>query len=137
MLLAKFAKRSNGMALAKFVKEELCESQVSMKEVFIIRAIEVKMHNFRSIQDGSFELSPYSLLIGPNNAGKSNVIAAIRIFYEKGLKFDELRDFPKFETEDNETWVEIQFKPSVEEFAQLKEEYRLPDGTFRIRCLSR
>lgn len=37
----------------------------------------VEIHNFRSIVNGEFTLGDYSLLIGPNNAGKTNIIDAL------------------------------------------------------------
>ena len=67
-----------------------------------MKAIALKLHNYKSIEDADLEINPYSLLVGANNAGKSNLIAAIRTFYEKGLKYDDSRDFPKFKTQDNE-----------------------------------
>jgi hypothetical protein len=97
-----------------------------------MRAIEIRIHNFRSIKDAEIELAPYSLIIGPNNAGKSNIVDALRVFYEN-LKYDDARDFPMYSTEDKEAWIEIQYKPTEEELSQLKDEYRFPDGTFRIR----
>ncbi len=97
-----------------------------------MRAVEIRIHNFRSIKDAEIELAPYSLLIGPNNAGKSNLVDALRVFYEN-LKYDESRDFPKYPAEDQDVWIEIQYGPTEEELKQLKDEYRLPDGTFRIR----
>ena len=55
----------------------------------------VTIHNFRSIVDGRFSLNDYSLLIGANNSGKSNIIDALRVFYEKdGYKYDPKRDRP-------------------------------------------
>jgi predicted ATP-dependent endonuclease of OLD family len=45
----------------------------------------VTIHNFRSIADCPFRLDDYSLMIGANNAGKTNVMDALRIFYEKRL----------------------------------------------------
>jgi predicted ATP-dependent endonuclease of OLD family len=54
-------------------------------------------------------LEDYSLLIGENNAGKSNVIRALRIFYEND-NFNEDVDFPKFSTDDKESWIEIEYK---------------------------
>ena len=53
--------------------------------------------------------------------------------YEKDIEYRESRDFPKFPTVDKESWIEIQFQPTPAEFALLKEEYRLPDGTFQVR----
>lgn len=98
-----------------------------------MRAVGVTIHNFRSILDATIALPPYGLLVGENNAGKSNVVDAIRAFYEKGLKYDEERDRPKVQTDDAESWIEIQFKPTQDEFELLKDEYRLPDDTFRVR----
>ena len=98
-----------------------------------MRAIAITIHNFRTFAHAELRLSPYSLLVGANNTGKSNLIEAIRVFYEKDIKYEEGRDFPKFPTVDKESWIEIQFEPSPAEFALLKDEYRLPDGTFRVR----
>ena len=44
---------------------------------------EITIHNFRSIPDATIRVGDYGLLIGPNNAGKSNVVDGLRIFYEK------------------------------------------------------
>jgi putative ATP-dependent endonuclease of OLD family len=96
-------------------------------------AVSIKIHNFRTFADIELQLTPYSLLLGTNNAGKSNLIDAIRIFYEKDISYDENRDFPKFTTVDKESWIEIQYKPSSTEFSLLKNEYKLSDDTFRVR----
>ena len=97
-----------------------------------MKAVSIKTHNFRTIADAEILLSSYSLLVGANNSGKSNLIDSIRVFYEK-ISFDKDSDFPKFPTQDDEAWIEIQFKPTAEEFALLKAEYQLPDGSFRVR----
>lgn len=97
-----------------------------------MKAISIKIHNFRTILDAEVFLTSYSLLVGTNNSGKSNFVDAIRVFYEK-ISFDKDSDFPKFITQDNETWIEIHYKPTPEEFALLKTDYQLPDGTFRVR----
>ncbi|QOD09944.1 ATP-dependent nuclease [Rathayibacter toxicus] len=97
-----------------------------------MRAIEVKIHNFRSIHDATIRLGPLSLIAGANNAGKSNVIDAIRLFYGD-LKWDDDRDLPKVVSGDTEAWVEVEFQPTEDELAQLKDDYRSVDGTFRVR----
>jgi len=56
---------------------------------------EIEVKNFRSIEHQSFVLDDYSLLIGPNNSGKSNVIDSILAFYEE-YSFKESSDHPKF-----------------------------------------
>jgi len=38
----------------------------------------ITVHNFRGVLDAKIALHDYSLLVGPNNAGKSTVIDAIR-----------------------------------------------------------
>lgn len=98
-----------------------------------MRAVAIKIHNFRTFADAELILSPYSLLVGANNTGKSNFIDAIRVFYEKGITYEEERDFPKFSVADKESWIEIEFELSSTEFDLLKEEYRLPNRTFRVR----
>lgn len=98
-----------------------------------MRAISIHIHNFRTFDDADISLLPYSLLLGVNNCGKSNLIDAIRVFYEKEIKYDELRDFPKYQTKDNESWIEIEFQPTSNELATLKEEYKTNNGTFRVR----
>lgn len=98
-----------------------------------MRAIRIKIHNFRSFAEAEILLNPYTLLTGANNSGKSNLIDAIRVFYEKDIKYEEGRDFPKFLTSDKEVWIEVEFKPSTQEFDSLKSEYQLPSGTFKVR----
>lgn len=98
-----------------------------------MKAIKINVHNFRTFQDGEISLLPYSLLLGINNCGKSNLIDAIRVFYEKDLKYDESRDFPKYQTDDKEVWIEIEYQPTQEEITTLKTEYKTPEGTFRVR----
>ena len=98
-----------------------------------MKVVEVKIHNFRSVCDATILVADCGILVGVNNAGKTSVIDAIRCFYGKGVKFDKNRDFPKKGATDNESWVEIEFKPSPEEFDNLKDEYKSPNQTFRVR----
>jgi hypothetical protein len=71
-------------------------------------------------------------MAGANNSGKSNVIDAIRLFYGE-LKWDNDRDAPKVAGQDSDAWVEIEFQPTEEELAQLKDDYKSTNGTFRVR----
>ena len=66
----------------------------------------MQVHNIRSILDCTINMADYSVLIGQNNVGKSNILAALRLFYDK-IKFNDAEDFPKIQTTDNESWVEI------------------------------
>lgn len=93
----------------------------------------ITIHNFRSVREQTLYLKSYFLLIGANNSGKTNIIDAIRIFYEKDLKFSADRDFPKFTTNDQESWIEIEFRLLDEEFRDLRDEYKAPNNTLRVR----
>lgn len=94
----------------------------------------INIHNFRSIKDTIFHLDDYSVLIGANNQGKSNIIRALRVFYEYDkLKYSKIDDFPKFETDDRESWIEIEYCLTDDEYETLKEEYRLPENTLKVR----
>lgn len=94
----------------------------------------ITIHNFRGILDASITLHDYSLLVGPNNAGKSAVIDAIRAFYEKDkFAFKKERDLPFAGAEDAESWIELEFGLSDDEYASLADEYKLADNTLRVR----
>ena len=94
----------------------------------------VVIHNIRSIKDASFEVSDYSMLVGENNAGKTNVLTALRLFYEdSALKFKKDTDFPKFDLEDSESWIELSFLTTDDEHESLKDEYKSHDNHLCLR----
>ena len=96
----------------------------------------VTIHNFRGIHDASLNLFDYNLLVGPNNAGKSTVIDAIRVFYEKdGFKYKSDRDFPFITGGDQESWVELFFSLTDAENSSLADDYQQQDKTLRVRKL--
>lgn len=78
-------------------------------------------------------LNDYNVLVGANNSGKTNILTALRIFYEDGIKFNEKRDFPKFHTDDMESWIEIEYLLTDEEFKNLKEDYKNPGNILKVR----
>lgn len=87
-----------------------------------MRIVLILIHNFRSIIDASIEAQGYLMLVGANNSGKSNVINAVRAFYDD-LKWSN-DDFPKVGTKDNESWVELKFELSDEEWTGLADKYK-------------
>ena len=94
----------------------------------------LKIHNYRGILDQEIELKKYSLLVGPNNAGKSSVIDAIRAFYEKdGFKFKRENDFPFIPPSDSESWIELTFSLTDTEYASLPDDYKAPQSQLRVR----
>ena len=100
----------------------------------ILRILHIKIHNFRGIIDEEFELQPYTLLIGSNNAGKSTVVDAIRSFYEKDkYTFQENSDFPQKGSLDNESWIEITFSLTDDEYKSLADTYKYETNKLKVR----
>ncbi len=93
----------------------------------------ITIYNFRSIKEAKFDPHDYTVLVGANNTGKSNVLTALRIFYEDEIKFNEKSDFPKFRREDNESWIEIEYLLTNDEFHNLKAEYQNPGNILKVR----
>ncbi len=91
-----------------------------------LRKIHIK--NFRSIHDVEIEVHNYTMLVGANNAGKSNIMAALRAFYENipWTKDDEPR-FQKVTSENEmeiESWVELTFELTDGEWNALADKYK-------------
>lgn len=93
----------------------------------------ITLHNFRCFEDATFHARDYALLVGANNAGKSNLIDALRIFYEKDLKFEDGRDFPRFPATDKDSWIDITYRLTSDEYDNLKTEYRQPGKQLKVR----
>lgn len=99
-----------------------------------MKLLSVSLHNFRGVIDQEVRFLPYSLLVGPNNAGKSTFIDGIRAFYEKdGYKFKPENDFPFIRTADEESWIELVFQLSDIEDDSLADTYRTPEKALRVR----
>jgi len=82
----------------------------------------IRIHNFRSIIDADIEAHDFLVLVGANNAGKSNIINALRCFYDD-LKFTE-DDFPKIGAEDQNSWIELSFNLPENEWENLDTKYK-------------
>lgn len=93
----------------------------------------IKIHNFRSIKDAKKDFYNYSILVGANNSGKTNFLTALRIFYEDNITFNDKIDFPKFETDDNESWIDVEYTLIDDEFKNLKKDYQNPNNILKVR----
>jgi len=62
------------------------------------------------------------MIVGANNAGKSNILGALRAFYED-IKWSS-EDFPKAGAADEEAWVELTFELDEQEWAGLADKYK-------------
>jgi hypothetical protein len=64
-------------------------------------------------------VQPFNALIGPNNAGKSTLLDAIRFFYDT-LRWDAERDRPWDCPPDEPSWVEVAYELTDEEIERLE-----------------
>jgi predicted ATP-dependent endonuclease of OLD family len=83
---------------------------------------QIKIHNYRSITNATIEAQGYLMLVGANNSGKSNVINALRAFYDE-LKWSN-DDFPKVGAKDEDSWIELIFELSDDEWTGLADKYK-------------
>ena len=98
-----------------------------------MQARRLTIHNFRSIADVDLRLDSFSVIVGYNNAGKSNLVDAIRVFYG-ALAWDEGRDLPKGDGPNTNTWIEIEFDLDGGEFEILAREHTwLSSSRFSVR----
>jgi len=93
----------------------------------------LRIHNFRSIINADIEVHDYTMIVGANNAGKSNVLAALRAFYED-VKWS-VEDAPKISSSSDESWVELAFVLTDAEWATLADKYKegVTDQTLTVR----
>jgi hypothetical protein len=93
----------------------------------------MQVHNLRSMKDAEFGLENYCVLVGCNNAGKTNLLDAIRLFYEEGIKYDESRDGPTSGCSDGDSWIEMTYELQPAEEQALPAKYHLPGSHLKIR----
>ncbi len=99
-----------------------------------MRLVKAKIHHFRGVIDQEVILRPYSLLVGPNNSGKSSIIDAIRAFYEKdGFRFKKETDLPFLGASDPESWIDLEFSLTDEEHDSLADDYKNRKKFLRVR----
>lgn len=96
----------------------------------------IEIHNFCSIHHGIVNLEDYNLLIGANNSGKSNTLNAIRAFFDE-LKYNHDMHKPLSGQSDDESWVEITFKLTEDEYNALDKAYQQPENTLKLRRILR
>jgi predicted ATP-dependent endonuclease of OLD family len=93
----------------------------------------VTIHNFRSIQHQTINLDEYTALIGPNNTGKSNIIAALLFFYDE-IRLTDTDFLYCPECKGEELYVEVEFAGLSEElYNSLPEQYKLPENRLKVR----
>lgn len=94
----------------------------------------ITIQKFRSIQHTALEPRDYTVLIGPNNHGKSNILRALLFFFDE-IKLTE-EDFLQEEhgIQESEMWVEVEYSNlSSGEAGDLPPEYLLDGKRLRVR----
>ncbi|WP_030166611.1 ATP-dependent nuclease [Spirillospora albida] len=81
-----------------------------------MRPLQVTVRNVRGARDVRLNLRPFSALVGPNNAGKTTLLDAVRLFYGS-LAWDPVRDRPWDVPADEPSWIEIVYEMSQDEAA--------------------
>lgn len=93
-----------------------------------MRIKHVSIKNFRSLVDVKFNCGPYSIIVGENNSGKSNIVAALNAFFDSRYRIKNGNDVPKIEHDNDNYEIEINFILQDEEKKLLPEYYQFDDN---------
>lgn len=74
-----------------------------------MRISRIHIQNFRSIQDAEFHPSAFTLLVGRNNHGKTNIFEAVSWFYSGKGELKDIRFVRSDGAEQSEVVVEVEF----------------------------
>ena len=92
----------------------------------------VTINNFRSIQHAKIDFHDYSIIVGENNVGKSNIIDAIRYFYGD-LELTMMDWCLINEREPFDVSVEVEYDISPQDYNNLPKEYRIHQDKLCVR----
>lgn len=98
-----------------------------------MRIKNVQIKNFRSIQYLNLDISDFTVLIGANNSGKSNILRALLFFFQGSEKIAQEDVFSFIEENETEVYVIITFEKLDEQEKTTFSKYLLNDGTVIIR----
>jgi len=90
----------------------------------------VRIQNFRSIRDESFDCRDLTVLVGPNGSGKSTVLGAIDLFYKDSMNVTEDDFFNR--NIDTDIIISITFRDLSDPAKNLFQKYLAPDDTLTI-----
>jgi putative ATP-dependent endonuclease of OLD family len=97
-----------------------------------MRISHLQISNYRSIRDLEIESGAATVLLGPNNHGKSNVLHAVEFLLSSSSK-PQLRDFCSHRGLNEPMWVEAIFEDLSEQEKKTFEKYVDAAGRLRIR----
>lgn len=98
-----------------------------------MRIAHVKIHNFRSVKDVEFNCFDTVILLGENNAGKSNILSAIEFALTSSAKPEPEDLFAFRDEEDDQLWVELTFSDLTPQEQRTFQKYFRSDKTVCIR----
>lgn len=98
-----------------------------------MRLTRLTIANYRSIKSLSLECGELVCLLGPNNHGKSNVLAALEFGLSTSAKVIEADLFAHREPGCNEIWVEMTFSDLTEQEKTTFNRYLLTGDTICVR----
>jgi putative ATP-dependent endonuclease of the OLD family len=97
----------------------------------------LKIHNYRSIKDLELDVPDMLVFLGPNNHGKSNIVAALEFGLSPSAK-PTRDDFFAFRPEDDATlWVEMTFGDLTQQEQTTFQKYVRSDRTVRFRKIAK
>jgi putative ATP-dependent endonuclease of the OLD family len=80
----------------------------------------IKIDNFRSIQQTEFTTSDFNIFVGQNNCGKTNFFEAVEFFFNGIGKSSRIEDLKYKRETDREIVVEITFTGAIDGAAQMQ-----------------
>jgi len=103
-----------------------------------MRLRSVTIHNYRSIQHLELTCESMVVFLGPNNHGKTNILAALEFALTSGDKpktsdFFSMRD----QSSDADLWVDLTFDQLTAQENTTWKRYLLPDGLVKFRKAGR
>lgn len=91
---------------------------------------QIKIHGIKSYTDSSIEVANYTVFVGENNCGKSNILFALLWFF--GKEKLALKDINNGVSDD--PYIEVEFELQKKEVFTHPDEY-LVDGKFKVRAV--
>jgi len=98
-----------------------------------VRITKVHIENYRSLKNFTFEPGPYCVLIGENNAGKSNILRALNLVLGEAWPTERNFSEEDFYNQNTNTDIVIQvyFDKIVEEW---RNNFPVKPAGFELRC---
>jgi len=93
---------------------------------------QIKIHGIKSYTESSVDMSNYTVFVGENNSGKSNILFALLWFF--GKEKLALKDVNSSINSDDDPYIEVEFELQKDEEFTHPEEY-LVDGKFKVRAV--